>query len=168
LHEQSDEIVNCLKIQTGQHLAEFNAGADWLCFEFARRVGEPGHVFAVVNDRRQMYRIEQTADLRNLPSLTTTLFQNGEVYLPEAYFDWLIFNNVLPACATVSVFFAVMRRFLRPDGRIALINTFNKADCSKSKIIDCLAAIKCPLEEQLHVRREQLLLIFTRDGAGMN
>ncbi|NOY58094.1 MAG: methyltransferase domain-containing protein, partial [Calditrichaeota bacterium] len=57
-----DEIIKNLGIEKGNYIADIGSGGGFFSFEFAKRVGESGRVYAVDTNRKYLDYIQKLAE----------------------------------------------------------------------------------------------------------
>ena len=124
---RGDEIVQSLKLKNGEAVADIGSGGGHFSFEFAQCVGPAGRVFAVDKDKKLLDSVIEEARARGLDNIEASLYFNGELCLPEGEIDLIFLRNVFHHIGDSVSYFSVMKRFLKPGGRLAIID-YRKRD----------------------------------------
>jgi ubiquinone/menaquinone biosynthesis C-methylase UbiE len=117
-----DRILEVLKLQLGQSIADIGAGGGYFSLRFARAVGEEGHVYAVDTDPKFLKFIEEQARGNGCANVETILVGEDELELPERDLDMVFMRNVCHHLHDRAKYFANLRRTLKTSGRVAIID----------------------------------------------
>lgn len=120
---RSREIVNRLDPRPGQSIADIGAGAGTFTYEFARRVGPSGAVYAVDVKIAWLDAIRRGSIRRGLRQIVPVFVRRGDFVLPEKTIDLVFMRNVLGRLADPAALFKKLRHHLTDGGRIAVIDS---------------------------------------------
>lgn len=118
---QVPKVIETLNLSAGQLVADIGAGSGLFARPLAKAVGEKGKVFAVDIEPAMLKHIEKTAQEQKLGNLHTVLAAENDPKLPEAV-DLIVIINTLHHIANQDVYLKKLRGYLRPGGRIAVID----------------------------------------------
>lgn len=118
---QVPRVVETLKLQSGQLVADIGAGSGLFARPLAKAVGEKGIVFAVDIEPAMLSHIEKTAWEQQLHNLRPVLAAENDPKLPEPV-DLIVIINTLHHIPNPDVYLKKLRGYLRPGGRIAVID----------------------------------------------
>ncbi len=118
---QVDKVVETLKISLGQKVADLGAGSGLFARPISTKVGEKGVVFAVDLDSELLKHIEKTSREQNLSNVRTVIASNNDPMIPEPV-DLIVLIDTLHHIQNRDVYLKNLRKYLRPAGRIAIID----------------------------------------------
>lgn len=116
-----DQILEALELRQGQKVADIGAGGGYFCLRFAETVGRKGKVYAVDTNPNFLKFIENSAKERGLGNVKTILVAGGDLALPEGSLDLVFMRNVCHHLTNRVEYFKKLRRFLKPEGRVAIV-----------------------------------------------
>ena len=114
-------IVETLKIAPGQRIADLGAGDGVFTFPMAEIAGSSGLVYAIEIEQKKLDKIEKKARERNLNNVRTVLGATDDPRLPEPV-DLILIVNTLHHISGRAEYLRNLRRYLKPEGRIAIID----------------------------------------------
>ncbi|MGD8400376.1 MAG: methyltransferase domain-containing protein [Bacillota bacterium] len=126
---KADIVLQSLKIREGEVIADIGCGGGFFSFEFLNKVGEGGKVFAVDIDEQMLQYINQKAGKEGRRNLITVLAEEGALFLPESSCDLFFLRNVFHHLPEPGKYFRQLKKSLKPEGRIAVIDYQNKKGC---------------------------------------
>ncbi len=119
--EQPDRMLDALKIQPGQTVADIGAGAGYTSLRLARRVGPTGTVLAT-DVQPQMIQMLQanarTAGVKNIKPIRST---QADTRLPEGQVDLALMVDVYHEAADPEALLVGLKKALKPGGRLVLV-----------------------------------------------
>ncbi len=115
------EVLEALGLKRGEWVADIGSGGGFFSLRFAEVVGRSGRVFSVDVDPGMLEFIKATARGSGLANIETVLSRGGELALPERSIDLVFVRNVYHHLTDRVEYFRRLRRFLKPAGRIAII-----------------------------------------------
>lgn len=115
------QIVNSLKLAPGQRVADLGAGDGAFTFQMAEAVGGSGLVYAIEIEQKKLDRIEKKARERKLSNVRTALAAVDDPRLPEPM-DLILIVNTLHHINGRADYLRNLRRYLKPEGRVAIID----------------------------------------------
>jgi len=116
-----DQILRTLSLQPGQNVADIGAGGGYFSLRFAEVVGREGRVYAVDTNSGFLEFIKENAKERGVDNVETILVAGEDLALPERSLDLVFMRNVCHHLTNRVEYFGKLRRFLKPEGRVAII-----------------------------------------------
>jgi arsenite methyltransferase len=127
---RSGEIIRSLQIQEGFRVADIGSGGGFFTLEFARRVGSGGKIYAVDVEGKHLEFVRQGAEKAGLNHVAFVQARGGELSLPENTLDLAFLRNVYHHLPEPGRTFRDLKRFLKPKGKVAIIEHKKKAGFS--------------------------------------
>lgn len=116
-----DQILKTLALQQGQKIADIGAGGGYFSLQFADAVGQEGKVYAVDIDPEFLEFIRNCANEKGLYNVEAILATEGKLPLPERSLDVVFMRKVYHHLKSRVEYFRNLRRLLKPDGKIAIV-----------------------------------------------
>ena len=116
-----DQIIEAIALRSGQSIADIGSGGGYFSLRFAEIVGEEGRVYAVDTKPEFLEYVKSSAKEKGLDNVIPTLVSGDELDLPEKSLDLIFMRNVTHHIPNRVEYFKSLKRFLKPDGRIAII-----------------------------------------------
>jgi ubiquinone/menaquinone biosynthesis C-methylase UbiE len=144
-----EEVIRHLNLKPGDLVADIGSGSGYYAIQFARLVTEKGKVFALDTEERFLEYVKERAQKEGLNNLITVKVKSFEISLPENV-DFFFLRNVYHHLPEPIKYFVNLRKFLKPQGRIAIIErtqggfrlfSFKKHATPEKNIVDTL--IRC-------------------------
>lgn len=118
---QVERVVDQLEIASGAAVADLGSGSGLFTRPLARRVGEAGKVFAIDVDPDLLSHVEKTAARENLTNIVTVLAGEADPRIPEPV-ELILVVDTLHHIQARAHYIRNLRRYLRPGGRVAVID----------------------------------------------
>ena len=115
-----DKIIEAIALRPGQSIADIGSGGGYFSLRFAGIVGKEGRVYAVDTKPEFLEYIKNSAGEKGLDNIIPTL-ASGDLDLPEKSLDLIFMRNVTHHIPNRVEYFKNLKRFLKPDGKIAII-----------------------------------------------
>jgi arsenite methyltransferase len=171
---QADLVLQNLKIRAGDVIADIGCGGGFFTFEFLKEVGESGKVFAVDVDGKMLQYITQKAEQEGRTNLIPVLAEASKLVLPEFDCDLFFLRNVFHHLPQPGEYIRQLKKSLKPEGRIAVIDYRNQKGCglmqlfghrlvSEEKICNIMLGEGFKLGETFNILPEQSFNIFALD-----
>jgi len=116
-----DGILEVIKLQLRQRIADIGAGGGYFSLRFARAVGEDGRVYAVDTNPNFLKFVEEQARENGYANVETILVGEDGLELPERDLDMVFMRNMCHHLHDRARYFANIRRTLKTSGRVAII-----------------------------------------------
>ncbi|MCF6155563.1 MAG: class I SAM-dependent methyltransferase [Candidatus Brocadia sp.] len=117
-----EQVIRVLEIQTGQHIADLGSGSGYFTFRLVDAVGPNGKVYAVDVDQGMNTYIEKQAKKRGYQNIEIILAQHHDPLIPEDGVDLIFTCNTYHHIKDRVAYFSQIQKYLRPSGRIAIID----------------------------------------------
>ncbi len=118
--QQPQRVLEALTLRAGDRVADLGAGGGYFTFRFAQAVGPEGRVYAVDVDPDMTRYLEKEAAARGLANVSAILAAPDDPKIPEPV-DLVFVSNTYHHIAKRTDYFRRLRRQLRPDGRLAIV-----------------------------------------------
>lgn len=118
---QVARVIEALNIKFGQRVCDLGAGSGLFTRPLARVVGPNGIVYAVDVDPALLKYVEKTAQEQKLANIKTVLAAADDPKLPEPV-DLIAIIDTLHHIPHQPPYLKNLRRYLKPNGRIAVID----------------------------------------------
>jgi arsenite methyltransferase len=125
--QQPERVIQSLEIKPGDRVADLGSGGGYFTFRLAKAVGSTGKVYAVDIDRDMTDLVTKQAKEENVGNVEVILAQPDDPLLPEAGVDLIFTANTYHHFGNRLDYFAKLRKVLRPNGRIAIIDFDRRA-----------------------------------------
>ncbi len=116
-----DEVVPLLKLKPGDNVADIGAGTGAFSLPFAKAVAPAGIVYAVDIDQGLLDYIAEKAGKSGLKNIQAVKGEFDDPKLPARNIDLAFFHDVLHHIEHRQAYLKALASYLKPDGRIALI-----------------------------------------------
>jgi ubiquinone/menaquinone biosynthesis C-methylase UbiE len=117
-----DRIIKAIDLKQGQSVADIGAGGGYFSLRFAKIVGEKGCVYAVDKNQKFIDFISNRASEQKLNNIHPIIARKGILDLPEHNLDVIFMRNVTHHLSNRTEYFVNLQRFLKPDGKIIIID----------------------------------------------
>ena len=125
--EAPGKAIKALSIRSGQTVADIGAGSGYYSVLLAAAVGPAGRVFATDIQPEMLALIRRKLDAQPIPQIELVLGTPTESKLADGSVDLALMVDVYHELAEPQVFIRSVKRALKPDGRLVLIE-FRKED----------------------------------------
>lgn len=115
------EVIESLNIQESDTVADIGSGGGYFTLEFAKRVGKSGKVYAVDTKQENLDYVKAQSEREGINNVVTVL-ADDEIGLPEKSVDLVFMRNVVHHLPEPATYFADLKRFLKSDSRVAIID----------------------------------------------
>lgn len=125
--EQPDRVVSELKIPKGSVVVDLGAGVGYFTWRLAKQVGPSGKVIAVDIQQGMLDLLARNLAERGIENVEMILATDEDPRIPEGKVDFVLLVDVYHELAHPQKTMERVRRSLKPDGRLALIE-YRKED----------------------------------------
>ena len=125
--QQSDKVITTLQIRPGAEIADLGAGGGYFTFHLAKAAGPNGKVYAVDIDRGTNQLIDERANKDGVNNVQTILAKPNDPLLPQSAIDLIFTGNTYHHIDDRIIYFSNLRKYLKPAGRIAIIDYDRRA-----------------------------------------
>jgi len=116
-----DQIIEAIALKPGQIIANIGAGGGYFSLRFAKIVGREGKVYAVDVNPDFLKFIKNSAKEKKLNNVITKLTTENRLDLPEKSLDFIFMRNITHHISNRVKYFENLKKFLKPDGRVIII-----------------------------------------------
>jgi arsenite methyltransferase len=125
--QQPDKVIAALNLHPGEVVADLGSGGGYFTFKLARAVASSGKVYAVDVDKDMIELIAKRPKEESANNVETILATATDPLLPQPGVDLIFTVNTYHHIADRLAYFANARKYLRPGGRIAIIDLDRRA-----------------------------------------
>jgi len=125
--QQPERVIQSLEIKPGDRVVDLGSGGGYFTFRLAKAVGSSGKVYAVDIDRDMTDLVAKQAKKENAGNVEVILGKPDDPLLPEAGVDLIFTVDTYHHFENRVNYFAKLRKVLRPNGRIAIIDFDRRA-----------------------------------------
>jgi arsenite methyltransferase len=125
-----DEIINALAIKEGDIILDIGSGGGYFSIRFAEIAGKRGHIYSIDTDKSLLEYIQKSAQEKNLNNIETILLDENELKIPDKKADLIFMRNVYHHLTDRINYFTKLKKILKPQGRIAIIEHKKKGGLS--------------------------------------
>jgi len=118
---QVDRVVQSLGIKPGQRIADIGSGSGLFTRPLAVATGPQGVVYAIDIDPELLRHVEKSAQEKSIANIRTVLAAADDPKIPEPV-DLIVIIDTLHHIANQPVYLPGLRKYLRPGGRVAIID----------------------------------------------
>ena len=118
---QIERVLETLEVGPGQVVVDLGAGTGLFSRPLAAAVAPDGRAYAVDINADLLSHIERTAAAEGLVNLVTVLASADDPRIPEPA-DLILICDTLHHIPDRSEYLKTLRRYLRPGGRVAVID----------------------------------------------
>jgi ubiquinone/menaquinone biosynthesis C-methylase UbiE len=116
------DIVKTLNLHPGQMVADIGSGSGLFTRPLALAVQPGGHVYAVDIDPDLLRHVRKTSQAAGITNITTVLAPEDSPALAKATLDAALICDTLHHIAKRPEYLANLRSFMKPGGRVAIID----------------------------------------------
>jgi len=125
--QQPDKVIATLNLHPGEVVADLGSGGGYFTFKLARAVAPSGKVYAVDVDKDMIELVAKRLKEESGNNVETILATATDLLLPQTGVDLIFTVNTYHHIADRLAYFANARKYLRPAGRIAIIDLDRRA-----------------------------------------
>ena len=114
-------VIKTFKLKSGERVCDLGSGSGLFTRPMAQKVGDKGVVYAVDIDPELLKHVEKTAQEQKLTNIKTILASETDPKLPEAV-DLITIIDTLHHIGNQATYLKGLKKYLKPDGRIAIID----------------------------------------------
>jgi arsenite methyltransferase len=120
--QQPQRVIAALNIRPGDRVADLGSGSGYFTFRLAEAVGPGGKVFAVDIDQDMIDLIAKRVRQEPRSNIEPVLATPNDPLLPKTGVDLIFTSNTYHHIDKRIAYFANLRKYLRPGGRVAIID----------------------------------------------
>jgi len=118
---QVTRVIESLNVKPGQRIADIGSGSGVFTRPLAKKAGDKGMVYAIDIDQELLKHVEKTAQEQKLANVKTILAAEADPKLPEPV-DLMVIIDTLHHIGNQAAYLKGLKKYLKPDGRIAIID----------------------------------------------
>jgi ubiquinone/menaquinone biosynthesis C-methylase UbiE len=119
---QPERVMDAIGIRPGMVIGEAGAGRGYFTFKLARRVGDPGKVYANDIDRDALDHIRQVCRDENISNVVTVVGEVEDPLFPVPGLDLVMMVYALHDFARPAAFLVNLRKYLKPGGTVVVLD----------------------------------------------
>ena len=119
--EQPERMLDALKIQAGQTVADIGAGAGYTSLRLAKRVGPKGTVLATDVQPQMLAMLRDNAKIAGLANVKPIRATQAATNLPDGEVDLALMVDVYHEAADPETLLQGVLKALKPGGRLVLV-----------------------------------------------
>ncbi|MEX0805502.1 MAG: methyltransferase domain-containing protein [Candidatus Binatia bacterium] len=124
--QQPERVIQSLQIRPGAVVADLGSGSGYFALRLAKAVGTTGKVYAVDIDSAINEALKERAKKEQAGNIAVLLAKPNDPRLPEPV-DLIFTSNTYHHIDNRISYFAGLREYLRPSGKIAVIDYDRRA-----------------------------------------
>ena len=140
IYDQRYAILDAMGLEPGMVVADIGAGSGLISRLIARRVSPGGTVYAVDVAKNLVDHIEKTAREEEIPNLKAVLGKPRSPSLPPSSMDVICIIDAYHHFEYPAAMLAEIRKALRPDGMLVLIDFKRIEGVSREFILEMVRA----------------------------
>jgi ubiquinone/menaquinone biosynthesis C-methylase UbiE len=163
---QVDRVIESLRVQPGQKIADVGSGSGLFTRPLARQVGDDGIVYAVDIDESLLRHIEVSAQSQNLSNIKTVPAGELDPKIPEKV-DLILICDTLHQIDNPDIYLRGLTRYLAPSGRVAVIDyeknwpeRFESVKYSTSQLNQWMKAAGYRLKERFEFLDDNFFVVY--------
>ncbi|MDH3291930.1 MAG: methyltransferase domain-containing protein [Gemmatimonadota bacterium] len=121
--QRVEDVFAALEVDEGDWIADVGAGSGFFSLRLSPRVGPEGRVIAQDIDARVLRDLREAAGHAGLDNIETVVGKKDDPKLPEGRLDGVLIVNAYHEMDEYEAMLGGIRRALRPDGRLVIIDT---------------------------------------------
>ena len=149
--ERASEMIAALGVKPGQVVCDLGCGNGYHSLMLAELVGKKGRVVAVDIQREMLVLLEARAKEAKVENIKTVLSLPHDPKLEEKSLDLILLVDVYHEFSHPEHMLRAMRRALKKDGRVALVE-FREED------------LRVPIKPEHKMSKKQILTEFPPNG----
>jgi len=119
--EQPERMLDALKIQAGQTVADIGAGAGYTSLRLSRRVGPKGTVLATDVQPQMLAMLRDNAKVAGVTNIKPIRATQAATNLPDGQVDLALMVDVYHEAADPETLLRGILKALKPGGRLVLV-----------------------------------------------
>jgi tRNA A58 N-methylase Trm61 len=119
--EQPDAALDAIGIVKGSTVADVGAGAGYMTWRLAERVGPSGKVYANDVQQKMLDLLRKNMEQRKLANVETVLGAFDDPKLPREAIDLVLLVDVYHEFSEPQQMLRHIRESMKPDGRLVLL-----------------------------------------------
>ena len=121
LESRPAEVLKSLNIHKGDIIGDIGTGGGYFTFEFSRKVGKNGRVYAIDTNQKSLAFISDKSKKEMINNIKPVLADQKGFLLPETA-DIFFLRNVFHHLPEPVEYFKNIKQFLKKDGKIVIMD----------------------------------------------
>jgi predicted methyltransferase len=171
--QHPERVVQALAVRPGEMVADLGSDGGYFTFRFATAVGPSGRVYAVDVDRGLTEYMAKRARAAGFDNIAVILARKDDPLLPPSGVDLIFTCNTYHHLEHRIAYFTYVRRYLRPEGRLAIVEDQGQGWCRRvfghwtprAVIQSEMEAAGYHLRQDFGFLPRQLFLVFAMEEA---
>lgn len=120
--QRVSDVFEAMGVREGAQVADVGAGTGFFTVRLAKAVGPTGRVYAVDVDKKRLKTIRKRMKKGKLTNIKVTRGETANPHLPPNTLDAILLTNTYHHLDEYQSMLAHMRRALKPDGRMVILD----------------------------------------------
>ena len=165
-----DEVVQALKLASGDVVADIGAGTGYFTRRFAKAVGDEGIAYAVDLEPNMLQYLAERAVREDQPNVVPVLATASSPMLAPNSVDLVFICNTIHHIGSRDRYYQILGRDLRDGGRLAIVDFRKDAEIergpdkamriARQALVDEITAAGFKLVEEHEFLPVQYFLVF--------
>jgi len=125
-----DQIIESMGLKETQNIADIGSGGGYFSLRFAEAVGKNGKVYPVDTNSNFLKFIKDIAEERGVSNIIPILVAENHLPIPAGSLDFIFMRDVTHHIQNRVQYFGNLKNFLKPNGRIVIIEYKKKKSFS--------------------------------------
>jgi len=173
--QKPNELVAALGLARGNVVADLGAGTGYLSRRLSAAVGPDGRVFAVETEPNLVVHLRQRAEREKTANVVPILASTDDPRLPVGQVDLILIVDTYHHLDARRTYLPSLRRFLRPGGRVAVVDWHKRAlpvgpppehKLAREQVVDEMRASGFVLAAEHAILPYQYFLVFAQAEPG--
>lgn len=121
LESRPAEVLKSLNIHNGDIIGDIGTGGGYFTFEFSRKVGKNGKVYAIDTNQKSLDFIGSKSKKEGINNIKTVLANENGLFLSEKV-DMFFLRNVFHHLPEPVEYFKNIKQLLKKDGKIVIMD----------------------------------------------
>ncbi len=122
IEEQPDKVIEVMALRPGDAVADVGVGTGFFARRMAKLVGAEGVVYGVDVQPEMLELLRDYSSRDGVAEIVKPILgEDNTTNLPDASVDWILLVDTYHEFQDSKAMLADMRRALKPDGKVALI-----------------------------------------------
>lgn len=119
--EKPEVVIGAMNLKDGDVVAEIGTGTGFFARRLARAVAPSGKIYANDIQPGMLDKLKELAGQEGITNIVPVLGTETDLKLPAGQMDWLLLVDVYHEFQKPEEMLAAIRRALKPNGRVALV-----------------------------------------------
>ena len=124
--QKPDAVIQALKLQNGQVVADIGAGSGYFTLRLAQAVAPKGMVLALDVEEGMLDYLRQRLAKEKIQNVKTMLVPPHDPLLIDGSLDLALLCNAYHHLEDRDVYLRKLRKALKPDGRLVIVDFYKK------------------------------------------